>query len=100
MKEFTLYKDGRCCLTDDGNVKWSSDNDDTFQEEFGDTIDPEDIDDVLQYLLDSEYLEDNESLDVVDEGADDTATVETLALDELAGDFDDGDDLEPGENLH
>lgn len=93
MKELTRYTDGRAVLDDDGDVLWSSDNDDAFQSEFGETIDPEDLDDVVQYLLDAEYLEENESLDIVDEDDEDTQTVETLDLDDV-------DEDEDAEALH
>lgn len=66
-KELTRYVDGRVILTDNGNSVWTSDNDDDFQAEFGETIDPEDVDEVIQYLLDNEYLDEGEGIDVVDE---------------------------------
>lgn len=75
--EFTRYEDGRCCLTDeDGDMLWSSDNDDDFQEEFGETIDSEDVDGVLEYLEDAGYLTDGDTVDVVDEDDEETESVE------------------------
>jgi hypothetical protein len=67
--EFVRYADGSCCLTDEaGEMLWSSDNDDDFQEEFGESIDGEEIDDVLAYLDEAGYMDEDESIDVVDEG--------------------------------
>lgn len=71
MKEFTLRPDGSCVLSDDGDVIWSSDNDDDFQAEFGECIDPEDIDEVLEYLTDIGALYRNDPIDIIDETPDD-----------------------------
>lgn len=66
-KELTLYEDGRAVLTDDGGeLAWSSDNDDAFQQEFGETIDPDDVEAVLDFLDDEGYLDEGETVDVVD----------------------------------
>ncbi len=73
--EFVLHKDGSCILTQGGNVIWSSDNDDEYQEDFGERIESEDIDDVLEYLEDAGELEDGDSVDIVDENDDGTETV-------------------------
>jgi hypothetical protein len=91
VKEFILYKDGRCVLTESTRTVWSSDADDEFMEEFGETVEPDDVDDVLDYLVTADYLGEDEAIDITDEFDDDTDTVRTLAGDELEGEFDDGD---------
>lgn len=73
--EFVRFIDGRCALTDDdGNTLWSSDNDEEFLEEFDAAIDPDEIDDVLDYLEDAGYLDDADAVDIVDEGETGDAT--------------------------
>jgi hypothetical protein len=94
MKEFTLYRDGRCVLTENTNLVWSGDSDDEYQAEFGESVEPGDVDDILDYLLEAGYLEEDESIDIVDEFDENTDTVRTLAGTELEGEFDDGDEPE------
>jgi hypothetical protein len=66
---FVRYEDGSCALMDaGGDLEWSSDNDDEFLEEFDATISSDEIEDVLGYLADNEYLEDGEEVDIQDEG--------------------------------
>lgn len=79
--EFTRYRDGTCALRDGDELLWSSDNDDDFLEEFDAHIDSDDIEDVIEYLEDSGYL-DSEEVDVVDEDEPGTRTVEPLTLDD------------------
>lgn len=46
-------------------ILWTSDNDQDFMEEFPDAIDPDkDEPDVLNYLIEEEYLDENEELEV------------------------------------
>lgn len=93
--EFIRFKDGRCILMEGEDIIWSSDDDAAFQADFGETIDPDDIDNVLEYLADNDVLDDDAAVDITDE---DDPEVETVADirddDELAGEFDDGDMLE------
>jgi hypothetical protein len=66
--EFIRYADGRCALLEDGELQWSADNDDEFLEEFDALIEPEEVDEVLEYLEEAGYIEPDESVDVTDEG--------------------------------
>lgn len=63
--EFTLHADGSCSLSEDGELVWSSDDDDEFLEEFDATIDPEEIDEVVEWLEDNDYLSEDDALDIV-----------------------------------
>jgi hypothetical protein len=65
-RELVHYPDGSLTLTDeDGEVEWSSDDDDAFLEEFDAFIDTDDMDAVIEYLEDEGYLEDGEQIDIV-----------------------------------
>ena len=75
--EFIRYEDGTCALLDDDELLWSSDNDDEFLEEFDATIDSADIDEVLEYLEDAEYIEPDDSVDIVDEADNGTKKIRT-----------------------
>jgi hypothetical protein len=75
--KFVRYQDGSCALLDEhGVVQWSSDNDDEFLREFDAHIDSADIDDVIDYLMDAGYLDDEGEIDIEDEDDDGTATIE------------------------
>lgn len=77
---FTRFADGSCMLSDDSDVSvWSSDGDEDFLEEFDAQIEPEDIDDVIDYLEEKEYLTGDDSVDIEDEAeSDDTIEIRTL----------------------
>lgn len=96
-KELTLYEDGRVVLTSDGGeLVWSSDNDDAFQKEFGETIDPDEVEAVLDFLDDEGYLEEGETVDVVDLGSE----ADLDDDDEDYGGADSDEDDEDAEVLH
>lgn len=92
MKCLTLYRDGRLSLDDDGEVIWSADDDEQFQGEFGETVTSEQIEEVIDYLVETELLDDGEEFDTVDENDPDTQTLPILSDDDLPDDLPDDDD--------
>jgi hypothetical protein len=89
--EFIRYEDGTCALMDGDELLWSSDNDDEYLGEFDASIDSDDIDDVLAWLEENEYIEPDETIDITDEGVEGAE----LARDDAANDDDyDDDDME------
>lgn len=77
MMEFVRYEDGSCALLEDDELVWSSDSDDEFLEEFDAVIDPEEIDEVIEYLEDEGYLDEGETLDITDEADTGTKKIRT-----------------------
>jgi hypothetical protein len=57
--ELLISKAGTCVLTCGGEVMWSSDGDDKFLEDMDEVVsfeDDEQIDDVLDWLVDNDYV--------------------------------------------
>ena len=48
--ELELQDDGSIALMQDGEVMWTSDNDDDFAEDFDEVSEPDDMDDVVFWL--------------------------------------------------
>ena len=73
--ELTIMADGSAMLADeDGALCWSSDSDDAFLEEFAIPVDPDDADEICEYLEDEGYVEPDDDIDIVVDG-DDVDTV-------------------------
>lgn len=65
--QLCFYYGGTAVLTDsDGMIVWSSPDDEEFEEEFGDLADPEDADDILEFLEESGYLPEGEDAEIVE----------------------------------
>lgn len=66
--ELIFDETGRVQLKDsDGDITWSSDDDDDFAEEFDDDFfDGDHADDIIDYLIEHEYLEGDEEIDIVE----------------------------------
>jgi hypothetical protein len=77
--ELLIMGDGSAMLTDDGALCWSSDADDTFLEEFELPVNPDDADDLLEYLEDEGYIEPGDDVNVIVDD-DDVDTVNGEAL--------------------
>ena len=57
-----FLKGGQVALEEDGEQVWSSDADDDFLEEFGDAfLDPDDAEEIIEYLVDSGEIEEEEA---------------------------------------
>lgn len=80
--ELTIYADGIAILTDHGGrTVWTSDGDDDFAGEgFPDVLDFDDGDAIMEYLVDSGVVDEDEDVDIVE--ADSTGLREVLAGDE------------------
>jgi hypothetical protein len=75
-------------LNADGETLWASDADEDFKEEFNDEfLQEEDIGDILEYLVDSDILSDEES----DHFADETWEFNIETLEDTVKDPDDDD---------
>lgn len=75
IKELVFAPHGGVSLLRDDKVLWSSDNDPDFLGEFDDVIDPNDEEEVNQlseYLVDKNFLDENEDFDVTEEYLDET----------------------------
>ena len=60
---------------------WSSDGDDEFCEEFGETVESEELNDVAGWLVDEGYIPPKVTIDIVDESiepGEDSGWFETL----------------------
>jgi len=65
---------------------WSSDDDEEFAEEFdGDFFDGNDEDEILEYLAEKEFVDDDTEIDIIEEDAD--------GDDDETGDVDDDDNI-------
>lgn len=56
---------GQVALEEDGEQMWSSDDDDDFIEEFGDAFhDPDDAEEIIEYLVDCDIITQDEADDL------------------------------------
>lgn len=56
---------------------WSSDEDEDFAEEFGDDFfDGEDAEEIIEYLIDNEYVDENSAIDILEEDLEDEEIAE------------------------
>jgi hypothetical protein len=92
--ELVLRAHGPAELLDsDDNQLWSSDSDDDFRDEFSDEfLQEEDIPDILDYLADHGYLNEEEFAALSSDRWD--CSVETLESSAGGGDLTDDDDLD------
>jgi hypothetical protein len=88
--ELILTQAGACILQMDDEVLWSSDDDEDFQEEFGEVIASDDLNDVGAWLVDEGYLPPRVPLLITDETID--APEESGWFKGLGGDNGDDDD--------
>ena len=88
--ELILTEAGACILQMDDEVMWTSDDDEEFQEEFGDLIGSDTLNDVAAWLVDAGYLPPRVPLLIRDETMD--APEESGWFKGLGGDNADDDD--------
>ncbi len=72
-KQLILTPGGAVELVEGENVLWASADDESFRDEFPDeVVSPDDVDEVLDYLIEEDYLTDGEAdaLEVMEEDLD------------------------------
>jgi hypothetical protein len=88
--EFVLYGDSSAALTLDGEVMWSSDNDEEFLAEFDEVITSDEIDGVIDWLEGEGYIPPGVEVDIVDYSGEDDDEDDDDELDDE--DDEDGND--------